>query len=137
MRRVAGWVGAIAVAGAALSGCSQVAQLQPVAGDSISTLRSVTIDSVLDSGAQFKTAPVCTDSGTELTCQGLTSDSRVVLGTGQQLTTPEIPSEFADQVPGWATDSDSFVVAKVTLGQDVIFNGVALAALDDAGRTEQ
>ena len=137
MKRLAGFAAAVAMAAVALTGCSQVAQLQPVAGDSLSTVRTLTIDTVLESGAQFKTAPVCTVEGEDITCQGLTSDSQVVLSTGQSLAKSEIPSQFADQVPGWATDSDTFVVAKVTVGQDVLYDGVALEALDEFGSTGQ
>lgn len=137
MRRLAGFAAAVAVTVVALTGCSQVAQLKPVAGDSVATLRAVTIDTVLETGAQFKTAPVCQAQGEQLSCQGLTTDSRVVSSSGQSLTKPDIPSQYADQVPGWATDTDSFVVAKVTLGQDVIYEGVALTTLDEIGSTDQ
>ena len=85
MRRLTGYAAATAVAALALSGCSQIATLQPVAGDSTSTVRSVTIDTVLQSGAQFKTAPVCSSEGEEITCQGLTTDSQAVLSTGQSM----------------------------------------------------
>jgi hypothetical protein len=137
MKRLVGYAAALTVAAMALTGCSQVAQLQPVAGDSLSTVRSVTIDTVLESGKQFKTVPVCTAEGEDITCQGLTTDSQVVASTGQSLAKSDIPSEFADQVPGWATDSDTFVVAKVTVGQDVLYDGVALEALDEFGSTSQ
>lgn len=135
MRRLRAAVAAAAIAAVALTGCSQVAQLKPVAGDALSTLRSVTIDTVQASGASFKTAPVCTVDGENLSCQGLTTDGQAVTSAGQQLTKAEIPSDLQDQVPGWATDTDSFVVAEVKLGSNVLYNGVALEALDEAGRT--
>ncbi len=138
MRRFGMTVAAAACAAAVtITGCSQVAQLRPVAGDALITLRTVTIDTVLDSGGTFKTVPACSADGENLSCEGLTSDGQAVLSEGQKLTKVEIPSEFADQVPGWAKDTDSFVVAKVTVGQDVLYNGVAIELLDETGRTDQ
>jgi hypothetical protein len=137
MRRLQTAVAAACIAAVAVTGCSQVAQLRPVAGDALITLRTVTIDTVLDSGGSFKTVPVCSADGQQLSCQGLTSEGQAVLSEGQKLTKVDIPSEFADQVPGWAKDSDSFVVAKVTVGQDVLYHGVAIELLDQTGRTDQ
>lgn len=137
MKRLTTFAAATAVAALALTGCSQIATLQPVAGDSTSTVRTLTIDTVLQSGAQFKTVPVCTSEGEEITCQGLTTDGQAVLSTGQSMAKSDIPSQYADQVPGWATDSDTFVVAKVTVGQNVLYDGVALEALDEFGSTSQ
>ncbi len=137
MRRFATFVAAASVAAVAVTGCSQVAQLRPVAGDALISLRTVTIDTVLESGADFKTAPVCTADGEDLSCEGLTTDGTAVLSKGQKQATTDIPSEFANQIPGWATATDTFVVAEVTVGSDVIYKGLAIEVLDENGRTQQ
>ncbi|MCB0916280.1 MAG: hypothetical protein H6525_01115 [Actinobacteria bacterium] len=137
MRRITTAVAAAAVAAVAVTGCSQVAQLRPVAGDSLASLRTTTIDTVLAAGDTFKSAPVCTADGTDLSCEGLTTDGVAVLSKGQMTATTEIPSEFADQVPGWAKDTDTFLVAEVTVGSDVLFKGLAIEVLDENGRTQQ
>lgn len=134
-RHTRGLAAAVAIASVSVAGCSQVAQLRPVAGDSVIAVRTATIDAVLASGASFRSAPLCTFEGTDYTCEGITADGQAVLGSGAEVDRDEVPAEFAEAVPEWATPADSFVVLTVTIGDSVVFEGLTEAVLDDNSRT--
>lgn len=130
-------VAAAGLAAAGLAGCSQVQQLQPVAGDAEITVRAATIDVALSSGLAFKSAPVCEYSGTHFTCQGIASDGRPVIGEADQFTTPEVPSQFKADLPADAAAADKFIVIKVTAGDATLYEGLTGKIMEQNARTAQ
>lgn len=84
MRR--GWapVAAVLVA-VTLGGCAnvqtQVAQLQPVAGDALTGVNIAVNDVVLAKDVEVLVAPVCTYEPETYTCKGSTVDGAEIVGT--------------------------------------------------------
>jgi hypothetical protein len=130
-------VAAAGLAVAGLAGCSQVAQLQPVAGDAEITVRAATIDVALSQGLTFKSAPTCEYSGTHFTCQGLATDGRAVIGEADQYTTPEVPQQFQADLPKDAAAADKFIVIKVTAGDATLYQGLTGTIMEQNARTAQ
>ena len=78
----------IAAGAAALSGVAgcanvqtQVAQLQPVAGDALTGVNIAVVDVLLDQEVDVLVAPVCTYEPTTYTCKGSTVDGAEILAT--------------------------------------------------------
>lgn len=100
-----------------LAGCTQIAQLQPVAGAQVTAVRIATNDVLVDSGVRIGVAPVCGVEGELYVCKGTTRKGR------------EIRSEAVVKEPFGATkteygaDSPAVVSLKVTVGSREIFNG--------------
>lgn len=126
-----------AVAVTALTGCSQAAQFTPVAGDAVTSVRIATVDVALDQGLTFSAAPVCTYEGTEYDCKGTLSDSREITSMATQVNKADVPLELVGQVPGDATDGDTFIVLDVAVDGSPIYRGLANAVLDENGRVAQ
>lgn len=71
---------AVAVAGVVLAGCSQIAALKPVSGDSESTVRNAVINVLVDQKVAILVAPVCVAAGSDFTCTGSTVDGKPIDG---------------------------------------------------------
>lgn len=107
---------AVLLAAASLTGCaSQIAALKPVGGDDLAGVRTATIDVVLAQGFEFLEAPVCTQSATEISCVGSTTDSEEVTSVS-------------------TLDGNKNVT--VTLGSNTIYQGSIAEVLEKAARGE-
>lgn len=104
---------AAAASGMALVGCSQMAELQPVAGDAVTSVQIATSDVVQSSvGTAVKTWPVCTTDGDTYTCAGTMMDGQPIASTG----------------------TGSPVMLTVTVGGKQIYQGPVSAVIEKAGR---
>ena len=101
------------VAGPALVGCTQIASLTPVAGDTIAGVGFATKDVLLDQGVQMKVVPVCEGTKPEFTCTGSTLGDEKILATTS------------------GTDADNLVVS---VGGKEIFSGSVKEVITKAGR---
>lgn len=127
---------AAGLAALSIAGCSQIAQLKPVAGDAVISVRTATIDAALQNGVQFKVAPVCTYKGTEYDCEGKATDGRTVISVATAYDKPQVPAEYASLVPADAKDSDTFIVMEVKAGDQTIFKGLTSEVLSKSARAE-
>lgn len=97
----------------AVSGCSQVAVLQPVAGDGVTAVNNATSDVLAREGVDVMTWPVCSFDAEIYTCRGETLDGQPIVGT----TSATEPLELT-----------------VTVGDRTVYQGPVQAVLDEAGR---
>jgi hypothetical protein len=78
VRRRALVVAAAAAAVSLLAACSQVSALAPVSGVNLTTVRVAANDVLVNEKVPVLVAPVCTESGTAITCQGSTTGGQVI-----------------------------------------------------------
>lgn len=135
MRKLA-LMAAAGLAVSALSGCSQINTLKPVAGDSISSVRTATVDVALANGVNFASAPVCTSADTHFSCVGLATDGRSVTGEADQVTVAEVPAQFKNQIPPDAAESDPLIVIKVVAGPATLYEGLVSSVMAQNARTQ-
>ena len=64
-----------------LSACSQVNELTPVSGDTITSVRNATYDVLVDKGVPVLEAPVCAVNEAGFTCIGSTVDGSEIRST--------------------------------------------------------
>jgi CRISPR/Cas system endoribonuclease Cas6 (RAMP superfamily) len=102
------------LAALALTACSQVAELQPVAGDAIISVQIATSDIVQSTvGTAVTTWPTCEFDGTTYTCTGRMIDGRPIVGTGTG--TP--------------------IKLTVTVGDQQVYEGLVTDVIEKAGRS--
>lgn len=136
MRKLA-LVAAAGAAVVALAGCSQIATLKPVAGDSISSVRTATIDVALANGIAFQSAPVCPiPDGTHFTCEGKATDGRAVTSEADQVTVAEVPEQYKSQIPPDAAETDPQIVIKINAGGATLYEGLVITVMDQNARTQ-
>lgn len=82
--RVAGLMLALAL----LAGCSQVAQLQPVAGAEIAAVRAATNQVLVNRGVELMVAPVCREEQDKYRCEGSTVQGEAISAIAEVLTEP-------------------------------------------------
>lgn len=99
------------IATAALTGCSQVAALTPVGGDSITSVRNAVYDVLVDQEVPILVAPQCETVDSGFTCTGTTIDGA------------EIRAEAGGTTP---------YPLVISVGGEQIFSGDAQQVLDDA-----
>jgi len=108
------WGAALGLALAA-SGCSQVASeiegATAYGGDRASTVRSATIDVLLDRAVAVRVWPGCIETGKQVRCTGTTADGAAIVV----------------ESPG-----TSPVTLTITVGGKQIFSGEAIPVLDAA-----
>lgn len=68
-------VGALMVS---IAGCSQVAVLEPVAGDAITSVQIATSDVLTSKDIKVRTWPTCTSVGEDYTCAGTTTTNQPI-----------------------------------------------------------
>ncbi len=73
-----------------LAGCTQIAQLQPVAGAEVTAVRIATNDVLVDKGVPIGVAPVCDVEGDLYVCKGTTRNGREIRSEAKSL------EEFGD-----------------------------------------
>ncbi len=64
-----------------LSACSQVNELTPVSGDTITSVRNATYDVLVEQQVPILEAPVCTVNEAGFTCIGSTVDGTAITST--------------------------------------------------------
>jgi len=74
------WCGLL-LSGLLLAGCSQIGGLAPVSGNEVSSVRTASIDVLLDKGVAIKVAPVCAESSGAFRCEGTTVDGGAIVVT--------------------------------------------------------
>lgn len=104
---------ALPIAVAALAGCSQVAVLEPVAGDGVTAVNNATSDVLSRERIDVMTWPVCDFANEVYTCTGDTLSGEPIVGT---------------------TSSTEPLELTVTVGDRTIYQGPVQAVLDEAGR---
>jgi len=119
---------AAVVFGVALTGCSQAAQLQPVAGGQISAVRTATNDILVDQDVDIKVAPVCEFEDPKFLCVGSTTDGKKITSEA------EVLAEFGATKTEYGAYTPADVSLVVTVGQDQIFNGKVEKILVENGR---
>jgi hypothetical protein len=119
---------ALGVGVAVLGGCSQVAQLQPVAGDQITAIRIATIDVLTESDVSVLVAPNCTDDGNTYKCQGTTMSGAPITSVAV------VESEYGATTDAYGTPEQAKVSLKVKVGSKQIYSGTVQEVLDRAGQ---
>lgn len=108
----------IALAGvASLAGCTQIAQLQPVAGAQVTAVRIATNDVLVAKGVRIGVAPVCELRDPVYVCEGTTLRGRPIRSEAQVL------APFGQSKTEYGADTAADVSLKVTVGSREIFNG--------------
>ncbi len=103
-----------AAAATALAGCSQTAQLQPVAGDAVTAVNNAVSDVVFQAGVEVMTWPTCTFENSIYTCVGSTTNGQKISGV---------------------TGSTEPLSLTVTVGERKIYEGSVQAVIEQAGRS--
>jgi len=80
-----------------LSACSQVNELTPVSGDTITSVRNATFDVLVDQQVPVLEAPVCSTDDAGFTCVGSTIDGAVIRSTATGSTTIDLVIEVDGQ----------------------------------------
>ena len=80
-----------------LSACSQVNELTPVSGDTITSVRNATYDVLVDQQVPVLEAPVCSTDDAGFTCVGSTTDGAVIRSTATGSTTIDLVIEVDGQ----------------------------------------
>jgi hypothetical protein len=81
----------------ALAGCSQVKELAPVSGDTITSVRNATYDVLVDQQVDILEAPVCTTNEAGFTCIGSTIDGSEIRSTASGTTPIDLVVEVDGQ----------------------------------------
>ena len=105
------------VAAASLAGCTQIAQLQPVAGGQVTAVRIATNDVLVQKGVPIGVAPVCTVEGDTYVCKGTTRRGRDIRSEAVVI------EPFGASKTEYGADTPADVSLKVTVGSKEIFNG--------------
>lgn len=122
-------VAAVALAaGVALTGCSQVAQLQPVAGGQVTAVRTATNDVLVDRGVQIGIAPLCELQDPLYVCNGTTDDGQDIRSEA------EVLAKFGATTTPYGADSPADVSLVVTIEGNVIFTGKVEDVLEKNAR---
>lgn len=98
----------------ALAGCSQIDGLAPVGGDSLTGVKFAATDVLLERKFGILEAPVCTQTGTTVSCVGSLTDGAVI----------NVQADIAAK-PHTMT---------VTVGGSVVYDGEVQKILDEAAR---
>jgi hypothetical protein len=98
----------------ALAGCSQVDGLAPVGGDSLTGVKFAATDVLLERKFGILEAPVCTQTGTTVSCIGSLTDGAVINVQADVATKPHTMT--------------------VTVGGSVVYDGEVQKILDEAAR---
>ncbi len=119
---------ALPCAALVLSGCTQAAQLQPVAGGQISAVRTATNDVLVDENVDIDVAPVCEFEDPLFVCVGSTADGEEIRSQA------EVLAEFGDTETEYGAYTPAEVSLVVTVGDEQIYDGNVQDVLVDNGR---
>lgn len=95
-----------------IAGCSQLAELQPVAGDQITSVQIATSDVLAAAKVAVKTWPTCSSSGSTYACKGASVAGQTITSTAQ----------------------GEPLTLQVKLGERVLYTGPLTAVITAAGR---
>ncbi len=113
--------GGAAVAGllmvAVATGCSQVAQLQGVAGAQVSAVRTATNDVLVDRAVPIEVAPVCEFVDPLFQCIGTTTDGAEIRADA------EVLAPYGETTDAWGAYVPADVSLIVTVDGDTIYDG--------------
>lgn len=112
----------------ALAGCSQVAQLQPVAGDAVTSVRIATNDVLLEESIPVLIAPVCTMNGADFRCTGSTREGEEIVAVA---VTKAESGATKDQ---WGAPEPAVIDLDVSVAGKSIFTGTVQDVLDRNGQ---
>lgn len=112
----------------ALTGCSQAAQLQPVAGGQISAVRTATNDVLVKQDVDIQVAPVCTFEDPKFVCAGSTTDGEKIRAEANVL------AEFGETKTEYGAYSPADVSLVISVGDRQIFDGKVENVLVDDGQ---
>lgn len=133
-RVVVGALGAM-VAVSLASGCTQIAQLKPVAGDAVTSVRIATNDVLVNNGVAISVAPVCTFSGNLYDCKGIAADGSPILGHAEVMPVAQVPANLQPLLPTGEAATDTASVLEVKVGDNVLYSGLTDTVLNRNGRT--
>ena len=97
MRPITVVVSAVLPALLVLPACSQVNELTPVSGDTITSVRNATYDVLVDQQVDILEAPVCTTNEAGFTCIGSTIDGSEIRSTASGTTPIDLVVEVDGQ----------------------------------------
>jgi hypothetical protein len=115
----------------ALAGCSQVAQLQPVAGGQISAVRTATNDVLVEQYVDIQVAPVCTFEDPKFVCAGSTTDGEKIRAEANVL------ADFGATTTEYGAYSPADVSLVINVGDRQIFDGKVEDVLVDNGQVNR
>jgi hypothetical protein len=122
------WAIAGVAALAVLGGCSQVQQLQPVAGDAISGVRIATMDVLADKGVKVMVSPVCTADGDLYQCLGKAADGSPIEASGKEI------AAYGATLNQYGVPADAVVDLSVSVAGKQIYQGKVDEVLNRAGQ---
>ena len=121
---------------AALTGCSQVAQLQPVAGDGVTSVRIATNAVLLNANVPVRMFPVCTYEGTNYSCKGVTEQGATIVSEAKTYAAADLPSQYRTaDVKANDGDVQNFIVLQVKVGPKTLYDGPTTVVLRKNGRS--
>jgi hypothetical protein len=100
-----------------LAGCSQIAQLQPVAGAEVTAVRIATNDVLVEKNVPIAVAPTCGLEGELYVCKGTARNGQEIRSEAKSL------EAFGATKTEYGAYSPAVVSLKVTVGAREIFNG--------------
>lgn len=110
------------------TGCSQVAQLQPVAGAQISAVRTATLDVLVAGNVPIEVAPVCGFVDPRFICEGSTSDGSPIRSEA------EVLAPYGETTDEWGAYVPADVSLVVTVGADTLYHGKVEDVLVSSGQ---
>lgn len=126
-RVVAALTALLAVAGTA--GCTQVAQLRPVAGGEITAVRNATSIVLVEEGIAVDVMPECTFEEPTYTCTGTTSTGAPIVATAQVL------APFGATTDQWGAQSPADISLMVVAAGTQVYIGTVQDALVSQGQS--
>lgn len=108
-----------------LAGCTQIAQLQPVAGAEITAVRIATNDVLVDQSVPIDVAPVCEVQADLYVCTGTTRAGAPIRSEAKVL------EAFGATKTEYGADSPAVISLTVTVGTRQIYNGQVQSQLAD------
>lgn len=132
-------VGILAVTAAAatmvIGGCSQVAQLQPVAGDGVTSVRIATNDVLTAQKVPIQQVPICTYQGTNYSCAGTTTSGQKITSTAKTVSATEAVAQYPELAAELEnTETKEFIIMEVKVGPRVLYTGPTATVLNKAGQ---
>jgi hypothetical protein len=113
---------------AGVVGCTQVAQLQPVAGGQISAVRTATNDVLVENGVPIMVAPVCEFADPLFRCLGTTMDGAEIVAEA------EVLAPYGATKDEWGAYVPADVSLVVSVGTEIIYTGTVEDVLVSNGQ---
>lgn len=127
MRRI---IGVLLVAACA-SGCSQAAQLRPVAGGAVSAVRTATNDVLVASEIPIETAPTCAYEEPLFVCRGTAAGGVEIVAESKEL------APYGATKDEWGAYVPADMTLQITVGGEPLFDGKVEDVLQSNGRVTQ